>query len=323
MPKTFGRLCHYLLVALLALQSVIVNADGIDFKIGDCSRGDHYGPLATVALLQKKPALSDADFSGYWRDVHGLLAARIPGFWRYSQYHLAPPIAALSTGSDDHPTDELQGIAEVSYCSESDIAVLANSPVAAQIMQDEKNVFAGSYLYAVSDGDAGSLIEPLVALPTVNKPPGSLLLLVAKVDGEQRSAFKEAILTEGQRLLTSCPGVETLRFNFFQPYQADAWPAPGVNHILTQKYNALVALQLPSRKAAIGCLQSGRFFTTAGSTAKPRKRVVYPVAQGFTMVADGKPTQLGLRGLPAYQLIEKLHADNQQQAIVLDMLYGK
>ena len=42
--------------------------------------------VSTIALLQRKDGLSDSLFSRYWRDVHGVLAARIPGFWSYTHF---------------------------------------------------------------------------------------------------------------------------------------------------------------------------------------------------------------------------------------------
>ena len=53
------------------------------------------GDIATIALIEKKPALDRADFRDYWRDIHGVLAVRIPGFWTYTQYHLGDEIPGL------------------------------------------------------------------------------------------------------------------------------------------------------------------------------------------------------------------------------------
>ena len=44
--------------------------------------------IARMGLLQKKPGLSDAEFRAHWRDVHGPLAAKLPGLRRYHQNHV-------------------------------------------------------------------------------------------------------------------------------------------------------------------------------------------------------------------------------------------
>jgi len=41
-----------------------------------------------MGLLQKKPNLSAAEFAAHWRDVHGSLAAKLPGLRRYHQNHV-------------------------------------------------------------------------------------------------------------------------------------------------------------------------------------------------------------------------------------------
>lgn len=318
MVLMFARLRRCWCVLAVVLVVSVTAAAEVKFNVGQCESGDNYGPLGTVALLRKKATLSAGEFSAYWRDVHGLLAARIPGFWRYTQYHLAAPWAEFSAPAGDRLP--VQGIAEVSYCHPDDIAGLAASPVAELIMHDEQNVFAGSYLYAVASGDGGSLLEPSQPLaPVAAALEATFLLVIAKAPSESQAAFRQALVAKGRAMLTACPGIETLRVNAVQPYQQEAWPAPGVDHVATPGLNALVELQFSSRQAALGCLRSEAFFTEPGQ----RMLTVYPVAQRYTLVADGRPTLLGLRGLSAYQLIHQLGASNQQQRAVLDILYGK
>ena len=44
--------------------------------------------IVRMGLLQKKPGLSAAEFRAHWRDVHGSLAAKLPGLRRYHQNHV-------------------------------------------------------------------------------------------------------------------------------------------------------------------------------------------------------------------------------------------
>jgi uncharacterized protein (TIGR02118 family) len=43
--------------------------------------------VKAIYLIRRKPAMSAADFHRYWREVHGAIAARIPGMRRYVQCH--------------------------------------------------------------------------------------------------------------------------------------------------------------------------------------------------------------------------------------------
>lgn len=103
------------------------------------------GGVSTVALIERRPDITRSLFTRYWRDVHGVMAARIPGFDRYTQYHVTP----LDSGSEP-----FEGIAIVSYRSEDDRAGLINSEVTQHIHRDEQNVFRRALLYNLGEGAA-------------------------------------------------------------------------------------------------------------------------------------------------------------------------
>jgi uncharacterized protein (TIGR02118 family) len=44
--------------------------------------------IVRMGLLQKRPQLSTPDFRRHWREVHGTLAAQLPGLRRYHQNHV-------------------------------------------------------------------------------------------------------------------------------------------------------------------------------------------------------------------------------------------
>ena len=43
--------------------------------------------VKAIYLIRRKPGMSPSDFHRYWREVHGSIAARIPGMRRYVQCH--------------------------------------------------------------------------------------------------------------------------------------------------------------------------------------------------------------------------------------------
>lgn len=101
------------------------------------------GGVSTVALIERRPDISRSLFTRYWRDIHGVMAARIPGFDSYTQYHVTPLDAA---------SEPFEGIAIVTYRSEDDRAGLIHSEVTQHIHRDEQNVFRRALLYNLGEG---------------------------------------------------------------------------------------------------------------------------------------------------------------------------
>src|SRR3712207_4509801 len=44
--------------------------------------------IVRMGLLQRKPEFSVVEFRAHWRDVHGPLAAKLPGLRQYHQNHV-------------------------------------------------------------------------------------------------------------------------------------------------------------------------------------------------------------------------------------------
>jgi|GEM_PF-935082 len=300
-----------LAVATLAASPGVV-AEG-------CPAAGFPGDIATIALIEKKPALDRADFRDYWRDIHGVLAVRIPGFWTYTQYHLGDEIPGLS--ANPKAATPIHGLAEVTYCSEQAMAGLASSAVTDLIKADEQNAFAGTYLHGTVRGDSVTLVaESPARAPLDTDTEGTLIVLVARPAGESAASFGARFEAAMAALPAACPTLLWARRHLFQPYQADAWQAPNVNHDPLVIHDAALELRGSRRAQALGCVVDA---VIPALTARPGTSVnVYPVAGRYQMVRDGRPTLLGLRGLPAYRLIERLGADNQASPAVLRTLYG-
>lgn len=49
-------------------------------------------PVVMHVLLSRRASLTQSDFRRYWQDVHGPLAARLPGLDAYRQLHLNPAL---------------------------------------------------------------------------------------------------------------------------------------------------------------------------------------------------------------------------------------
>jgi uncharacterized protein (TIGR02118 family) len=56
--------------------------------------------VKAIYLIRRKPGMSHADFHRYWREVHGAIAARIPGMRRYVQCHAIDPDATYDGAAE-------------------------------------------------------------------------------------------------------------------------------------------------------------------------------------------------------------------------------
>ncbi len=85
-----------------------------------------------VYCITRKPELSEQEFRRYWRDVHGPIAARIPGVRRYVQSHTIDRAGEIRAPDFD-------GVAELWFDDfDALLAAMGSSEVQAAI-EDERN----------------------------------------------------------------------------------------------------------------------------------------------------------------------------------------
>jgi uncharacterized protein (TIGR02118 family) len=75
--------------------------------------------LHVLYFITRKPALGEAEFHRYWREVHGPIAKKVPQLRRYVQSHRIPFAGANST---------YDGAAEVWIDNEAALGALRQSP---------------------------------------------------------------------------------------------------------------------------------------------------------------------------------------------------
>lgn len=254
--------------------------------------------VTTVALLERRPDISRSLFSRYWRDVHGVMAARIPGFESYTQYHVTP---LADVGSRE--PGPFEGIAVVTFTDEKDREGLVHSEITKHIHRDEQNVFRRVFLYnlapgasvTVFDGDqAGNASGYFVVVPADS--PVSTQELSSMLWAEGALTVRMHDLTSGDPSAWSSTATE-----------AGSGSSPrfvGVVHAEWQD----------SRRAVSGigrCVAASRGRVTA-----------YRIDETHVMVEGGRPTQVGLRGLDAVRTIHEAGAVNQLDEAVIRAIYG-
>ncbi|MGQ0697276.1 MAG: EthD domain-containing protein [Panacagrimonas sp.] len=271
--------------------------------------------VSTVALLARREGMSVDLFSRYWRDVHGVLAVRIPGFWSYTQYH----VALVSPRPSDDSAFVMDGLAEVEFLNEADRTGLATSDVIPLILRDEQNVFSRTLLYSLEAGASRTRVAASAAIADYSEPSGSYVLLVQSPPDVTAQAAAAALESALMPVVNNAD-LESLRTHLLASGDPTLWnTAPGVDNAERSTRNsAVIQAQWKDEAAALAALEMLTKVRDAGICEVQ----AYWVTARCAMVAQGRPTHLGLRGLDALRTIEAAGADNQKEAEVLRRLYG-
>jgi uncharacterized protein (TIGR02118 family) len=101
--------------------------------------------IKSVSLLTRREGMSVEDFQTYWREVHGPIAARIPGLRRYVQCATLPELYA-----EESPPD-FDGVAELWWDNIEAMQQARATPESEATAADASNFLAGSVRLIVSE----------------------------------------------------------------------------------------------------------------------------------------------------------------------------
>lgn len=262
----------------------------------------------------------------YWRDLHGVLAARIPGLWQYRQLRLAPnrpDLLALDAGvqRDLERAAQPEGIAHGLFLDETDQQAFATSPhVTRDIFADERN-FVGRGTTQLSPAGSARTFADRLDVPAVQGPPPAPAYAVFFVAREDLAATHHALRDVVAPAWADHDGVLRVRVVPLDPYDPSGWDSPGVEHARPTgwDYAGWIELAVPD-EAALATLVDDLTASAIGKTCQAVH--VYPLREVFTIVERGRPTDVGLRGFSAVQTIAATGADNQQDPALLQTIYG-
>lgn len=238
--------------------------------------------VTTVALIDRRRDISRDLFSRYWRDVHGVMAVRIPGFASYTQYHVTP--ASIHS-------PPFEGIAIVTFAKEDDRQGLATSEVTQHIHRDEQNVFRRALLYNL-DGASRRVGSP-------GDRHGPHSLFVVGRDGDDPAAC--------------CRDLAVHCSDFCDIYDLRSGDPAKWNQtdVSGQRFAFVIHAGWQTAKSVEAAI----------ATADARMGI-YRLDEAHVMVEDGFPTAVGLRGLDAARTIAEASADNQLSHVVVRAIYG-
>jgi uncharacterized protein (TIGR02118 family) len=250
--------------------------------------------VSTIALLERKTSITRNLFSRYWRDVHGVMAARIPGFETYIQHHVVPLLDVGSTNPEP-----FEGIATVTYTSEANRLGLIESEITQHIHRDEQNVFRRALLYNLGEGERRDLIEP--------GGKGGTTFFLTIPEGQPYEAAAAA-LRKG--------GAVTIRLHDLTGGDPGGWNDTDVDDGGAGRlFVAVLEIILANDEATTSAIRAA-VAESGGEIA------AYRADERYVMVEHGRPTPLGFRGLDAVRTIEEAGASNQLDPLVEKAVFG-
>lgn len=280
-------------------------------------------PVTTLALLSKKDDLPADLFFRYWRDVHGVLAARIPGFETYTQFHLGAVVRNLplpSHVSRSWPVAaRFHGLAEVGFVSPAAREGLVNSKVTTLIQADERNLFKTSLLYNLEPGASRSYDEDTAGTHGV----GFVMLVGLRT----RHSPKELIDALERWLIPALradSAIHGLHLHVLGSGDPSQWRTAGVDNLQSDAttFAAVLRIQGLDSTPTLASIKSACAAGNPQDFVAIGKLHLYRIEARHVMVESGRPTHLGLRGLDALQTITLAGADLQLHSAVTRTLYG-
>lgn len=280
-------------------------------------------PVTTLALLSKKDALPARLFFRYWRDVHGVLAARIPGFQTYTQFHLGAVVRNLALPthvSRSWPVAaRFHGLAEVGFANTAAREGLANSKVAALIQADERYLFKTSLLYNLEPGASRSYAQAEAGAENA----GFVMLLGLRA-GHNPKALINTIEQWLIPALRAAPAIGALHVHVLGSGDPSQWRTPGVDNEAgaATTFEAVLRIEGVDSQLTLDSIKNACAAGSHQDFMAVGKLHLYRVDARHVMVENARPTHLGLRGLDALQTIILAGADQQLQSAVVRTLYG-
>lgn len=260
----------------------------------------------------------------YWRDVHGIMFARVPGLWQARQFRLAanradlwPAVQGISF--DAAEVAQPQGMPHGLFLSEADLAAFGENPIARETIPDDAHNFIGRIGALLSP--AGHTFVDHVGEPAMQGAPPVPTFVLCFVARAEAEAFHHYLTEHVARPWSTHRGVLRLRAEPLPPYDRSVMRSPGVPHQWPNDETYLGWLELAVRdEAVVGELLAG---VAADELAEHVAAVhTYPVREVYTIISEGRPTEVGLRGYPALRTLMAVGADNQRSEAVLSLLFG-
>jgi uncharacterized protein (TIGR02118 family) len=153
-------------------------------------------------LFNRRPGLDDAAFHAHWRNVHGPLAARLPGLGTYRQNHVLERFYEMP----DSPVQAIDGISQLSFDSVAHME-RSDASVEYQACKEDIPKFQGGITILV--------IEPDEMIAPGDRNGGAKLICVStRRPGELSEGLRQRWLAANREAGRDVPGVRGYIQNF-------------------------------------------------------------------------------------------------------------
>jgi hypothetical protein len=276
-----------------------------------------------------KPEHDRAAVRRYWRDLHSPAISRRAGIYWYRHSPYDPVREDLFAAIDDIArgcpvAEQIQWQSDVVYRDEAGLAEFMRSPadpeVTALLLGDIELLVDKSTTYRAVDDNLHTYVDR-TGDPTPQGPPAHPRYGVYFRARSAEPAFRDCLRSLARRW-SETPGVLRVRLNLFDVPDMEAERAAGYpvkTHPLELQYQAWIDLVIDDDAIAGPLLRDVADLELATHLAAVH---AYPVPAYYTFVWDGAPTIPGLRGYPAYQVLEAFGAENQRDPRMLEWMYG-
>jgi uncharacterized protein (TIGR02118 family) len=153
-------------------------------------------PFQRMSVLKKKPGMDQVAFRRHWRNVHGPLAARMPGLKAYRQNHVVDQQQRVASARGP---DEIDGIAQLWFDDESAAKAASAAPESKASYDDIPKFVGAINLFA----SATNVVVP-IAVP---RPAAKRMTLLYAKAGMSREAFRHHWFVEHGELVARFPGI--------------------------------------------------------------------------------------------------------------------
>jgi uncharacterized protein (TIGR02118 family) len=167
-----------------------------------------------MGLLKKRPDLSTADFRRHWRDVHGPLAAKLPGLRAYHQNHVVDK-TQLAIDHDRGGLD-LDGISELWFDDRASMNSAIASEAYQAVVADSPNVMSETTMIVA---------EQSVVVPRADGPLIKRMSVLERRKGMSRAEFRTEWLGKHAAMVSDFPAIA----GYTQNLVIDRGAAPGID----------------------------------------------------------------------------------------------
>ena len=268
----------------------------------------------------------------YSRDVHAPAISRRPGIHLYRHFDFGPiredlfaPIDGV--GYTFPEAKRLTGAGHLDYLDDRALQAFYDSPDTDEVRKhllDDIYVLGGppgrTTTYRTTAGNAHTYVDR-TGNPTPQGPEELPHYAVFLRGRDDEAGLRNFVRSIAQRWSGETGVLRVRQYLFDVPdmqVESNAgypvFPAPADEH-----YEAWIDLVIEDDAVAAQLISPSDGVDYAGALSEIH---VQPVPVIYTYVWDGRPTDVSLRGYPAYELIKQLKAENQKEPSLLRWMYG-